>query len=191
MKDELESHGFKNPITVWGRGVDTSVFNEDGRNLSKLARYLYVGRISPEKNLEAYLDMPTFGMKYVVGDGPLLEYYKEKYKDDTKIRFEGPKKGKELQHYYANCEVFVFPSKTDTFGIVMLEAMACGTPVAAYPVTGPIDCVENNVTGILHENLAYATHLALLLNRDKIRKIGQTKTWESCTQIFRDSLVHK
>ena len=191
MKDELILNGFKNDITVWGRGVDTSIFNDNDRTLSKLPRLLYVGRISPEKNLEAYLDMPTYGIKYVVGDGPLLEHYKEKYQNDTSIKFVGPKKGKELQQYYVDSEVLVFPSKTDTFGIVMLEAMACGTPVAAYPVTGPIDCVENNVTGVLHDSLGYACHLALLLNRDKIAKIGQTKTWESCTQIFQDSLVHK
>lgn len=191
MKQELLQKGFKSDMIVWGRGVDTSIFNTEGRELSKKARLLYVGRISPEKNLEAYFDLPVYATKYVVGDGPLLEHYKNKYREDPDIVFVGAKKGKELQQYYVNAEAFVFPSKTDTFGIVMLESMACGTPVIAYPVTGPIDCVEQGVTGYLSDNLAEAYYNACGLKRKDIAAIGATKTWENCTQIFVNSLVNK
>ena len=192
MKRELLHAGFENDMIVWGRGVDTSIFNPEGRNDDPHTPcWLYVGRISPEKNLEALLDMKIIGVKRIVGDGPLLNHYKEKYKDNPYIIFEGAKRGKELQQAYVNADVFVFPSKTDTFGIVMLEAMACGTPVAAFPVTGPKDCVDEGVTGCLNDDLYWAVATCLDLDREKIAAVGLTKTWENCTQIFANSLVNK
>jgi glycosyltransferase involved in cell wall biosynthesis len=190
MKTELLKQGFKNKITVWGRGVDTTIFNDTGRIPHKKLSLLYVGRISIEKNIKAYLDMPVDAVKYVVGNGPLLETYKKNYKNDPNIIFVGEKKGKELQYYYVNADVFVFPSKTDTLGIVLLESIACGTPVIAYPVTGPIDCITDGLTGILSNNLGnIEMQKAILLDRHKIFEIGQTLTWEKCTDIFRNSLV--
>lgn len=195
MKTELEQHGFTSPITVWGRGVNTDKFYQWEGQYPHYA--LYVGRISPEKNLQAFFDMDIPTTKIVVGDGPDFDYWFDKAAEynlknpGKSISFVGPRKNEELSSTYSNAQVFVFPSKTDTFGIVMLEAMACGTPVIGYPVTGPIDCVEQGVTGYLDDDLTKAYHEALKLDRDKIAEIGQQNTWEKCTAVFKNTLVRK
>ena len=147
---------------------------------------LNVGRVSAEKNLEAFYELDVSGTKIQVGDGPKLEYFKRKYPD---VHFVGAKRGKELADYYQQADVFVFPSKWDTFGLVQIEAMACGTPVAAYPVQGPIDVIDNNVTGIMDNNLSIAVKKSLDLDREQVY-IGSKKwSWEKAWEIFRDSLV--
>ena len=122
----------------------------------------------------------------MVGDGPMLEKYKAQY---PSVHFTGFKTGVDLARYYANAEVFVFPSKWETFGIVMIEAMACGTPVAAFPCQGPEDVVEQGVTGYMEKDLATATYRCLGLNRDQVLEGSQRWTWEKAWEIFRDNLV--
>ena len=124
-------------------------------------------------------------IKIQVGDGPMLETYMRNYPD---VHFVGAKRGAELAHYYQQADVFVFPSRWDTFGLVMIEAMACGTPVAAYPVQGPIDVIDSD-TGVMHEDLATATHKALDLNRVAVESVSQRWSWERAWMIFRDNLV--
>jgi glycosyltransferase involved in cell wall biosynthesis len=209
MKTELEQHGFKNSIEVWGRGVDTNIFNNDTDHpTNPIYDYpkffkpyaLYVGRVSIEKNIDAFLDMNIPMNKIIVGSGPYSDELHDKCaRDHTPSKnhpncsavMVGTMKGKELQEWYANASAFVFPSKTDTFGIVMLEAMACGTPVVAYPVTGPIDCVEQGVTGVLDDDLEKAFGEAIKLDRNKVAAFGSLNTWEKCTAIFEKSLVSR
>jgi glycosyltransferase involved in cell wall biosynthesis len=124
----------------------------------------------------------------MVGDGPMLEEYQAKY---PSVEFVGAKRGQELGDYYRMADVFVFPSRWETFGIVMIEAMACGTPVAAYPVQGPLDVVEQGVTGFMEEDLATAVHRCMGLNRDKVWKGSQKWSWQRAWEIFRDNLVEK
>jgi glycosyltransferase involved in cell wall biosynthesis len=194
MAKELEDHGFKNNLIVWGRGVDTSIFypaTPEERGLHKQAIALYVGRVSIEKNVKNFINA-AYHLGYraiVVGDGPQLEELKARY--GTEIEFVGRKTGKELADYYRMADVFVFPSKTDTFGIVMLEAMACGTPVAGYNVTGPIDCVTQGVTGFTHSLLSFAVGQSAMLDRKQVAALGSTYTWEVCTQTFINALVPK
>jgi len=146
-----------------------------------------VSRVSKEKNLEEFFKLNYHGYhKVMVGDGPMLETYKKQYPD---VIFTGFKTGKPLAQYYANAEVFVFPSKWETFGIVMIEAMACGTPVAAFPCDGPKDVIEQGVTGFMNENLADAVTACLHLNRDRVLKGSQRWSWDTAWQTFRDNLI--
>jgi glycosyltransferase involved in cell wall biosynthesis len=133
------------------------------------------------------LDYPGY-QKIMVGDGPMLEKYRKQYPD---VFFTGFKTGQDLAEYYANAEVFVFPSRWETFGIVMIEAMACGTPVAAYPCQGPLDVVEHGVTGFMNEDLKNAVDACLQLNREKVLKGSERWSWERAWSIFRDNLVDK
>jgi glycosyltransferase involved in cell wall biosynthesis len=121
----------------------------------------------------------------LVGDGPYLAELKKKYSD---VKFMGYKSGSALAHYYANADVFVFPSKTDTFGVVMLEAMACGTPIAAYPVTGPTDIVLDGVNGYIDSDLQTAVEYALTCNRKYVFNISKYYTWKKCTDSFVNNL---
>jgi glycosyltransferase involved in cell wall biosynthesis len=190
MVKELQAHGFKGEVIPWTRGVDRDIFNTSQRNREDDRKVLVcVARVSKEKNLEDFfkLEYPK-SRKIMVGDGPMLETYKKKYPD---VEFVGFKTGKDLAEYYANADVFVFPSRWETFGIVMIEAMACGTPVAAYPCQGPEDVVEQGVTGYLEEDLATAVHRCLGLNRDKVLAGSQKWSWQRAWQIFRDNLVEK
>lgn len=190
MKKELISNGFdSNKLITWTKGIDREQFNEKGRKLSKKARALYVGRVSVEKNIEAFLDLPIVASKYVVGDGPHLAKLKEKYGGYPDIHFVGEKKGKELQWYYANSEIFVFPSKTDTFGMVMLEANACGTPVIGFPVTGPKDFVVNGVNGYVSDDLFEAYHTAILLDRRDVLQYSKIFSWERATDTFLEHIT--
>ena len=187
MVAELKAHGFSGEVIPWTRGVDRTIFTPDLREDVPAKYLLCVSRVSKEKNLEKFfeLDYPGY-LKIMVGDGPMLEKYKKQYPD---VHFTGAKRGKDLARYYANAEVFVFPSQWETFGIVMIEAMACGTPVAAYPCQGPEDVVDQGVTGFMNENLEDAVTACLQLNRGYVEMGSQRWTWEKAWQIFRDNLV--
>lgn len=187
MKIELEQHGFKN-LVVWNRGVDRDIFNSSTRKSTLASKpvLLCVSRASEEKGLDDFCSLKTTGTKILVGDGPYLKKLKEKYPD---VIFTGYKKGLSLAHYYANSDVFIFPSRTDTFGVVMIEALACGTPIAAYPVTGPIDIVKCGINGDLSESLTSSIEKCLLLNRSNIEENSKGYCWKSCTDIFEKNLV--
>ena len=188
MVKELVEHGFNSESLVsWTRGVDRDIFYPNFRHSTKHKILLNVSRVSKEKNLEAFyeLDIPNT-RKIQVGDGPMLEEYQDKYTD---VEFVGFKEGKELAEYYQQADVFVFPSRWDTFGIVMIEAMACGTPVAAYPVTGPLDVVEPGVTGILDDNLADAVIRCFYIDRETAYLGSKKWSWERAWDIFKNNLV--
>jgi glycosyltransferase involved in cell wall biosynthesis len=188
MVQELRKHGFDGEVIPWTRGVDREIFKPDYRNREDDLKVLVcVSRVSKEKNLEDFfkLNYPK-GRKIMVGDGPMRKIYEEKYPD---VKFVGFKTGKDLAEYYANADVFVFPSQWETFGIVMIEAMACGTPVAAYPCQGPMDVVEQGVTGFMEEDLATAVHRCIGLNRDKVYEGSKHWSWNNAWKIFKDNLV--
>jgi glycosyltransferase involved in cell wall biosynthesis len=151
------------------------------RRFGKGPVYLYVGRVAVEKNIEAFLDAPLPGTKVVVGAGPMLDELRAKHPE---VVFTGKKVGEDLAECYASADVFVMPSRTETFGIVILEAMASGLPIAAYPVTGPLDLVRPGETGILSENLAEAAVRAASLDRENIRKRALEYSWEAATRLF-------
>ena len=182
MQDALEQSGFKN-VVQWSRGVDTNYFTPGSREEATLKRplYLYVGRIAVEKNIDAFLKMDLPGSKWVIGDGPMREELERKYPD---VRFLGAKPHEALPAYYSCADVFVFPSRTDTFGLVLIEAMACGVPVAAYPVEGPIDVVAHGKSGILDADLTRACFEALKLNRAVVRDHALCYSWSAATQQF-------
>jgi len=187
MKQLLSEKDFHN-LEVWNRGVDKEIFNSSLRRKSSSLTessnkpvILCVSRASIEKGLDDFCQLKTEGTKIFVGDGPYLETLKAKYSD---VIFTGYKHGKELAEIYANADVFVFPSKTDTFGVVMIEALSTGTPVAAYPVIGPIDIVKNGINGYLDENLAVAVEKALTCDRLSVEESSQEYDWEKCTETF-------
>lgn len=187
MRRDLTEHGFTN-LASWTRGVDTELFRPRERDFLGAPRpiQIYVGRVAVEKNLEAYLALDTPGTKYVIGGGPELEELGARFPD---VIFTGYKYGEELAQHIAAADVFVFPSRTDTFGLVLLEAMACGVPIAAYPVVGPIDVVKRGVTGVLDEDLGVAVRGALQLDREDCRRYAQSFTWERATQQFIGNLA--
>ena len=190
MVDELRSHGFSNNVISWTRGVDRDIFYPDYQQTQCSKPLLVcVSRVSKEKNLEAFfeLDYPN-ATKIMVGDGPMLETYKQQYTD---VHFVGAKRGLELAHYYQNADCFVFPSRWDTFGLVMIEAMACGTPVAAYPVQGPLDVIDQNETGIMDEDLAIAVEKCLYLDREQVYTKSIKWSWQNAWDIFKDNLIEK
>jgi len=189
MVKELQAHGFGGEVISWTRGVDREIFNDSYREEIPAKYLLCVSRVSKEKSLEDFfeLDYPGY-QKIMVGDGPMLETYKKQYPD---VHFTGFKTGKDLARYYANAEVFVFPSQWETFGIVMIEAMACGTPVAAYPCQGPEDVIEQGVTGFMNEDLKSAVDGCLQLNRDRVLLGSNRWSWQRAWEIFRDNLVDK
>jgi glycosyltransferase involved in cell wall biosynthesis len=190
LEAELQSRGFRTPMRRWSRGVDLGLFRPRPRTETyPRPIQLYVGRVSAEKGLDDFLSLKSPGTKLVVGDGPARAELQAKYADAV---FLGYRKGESLAAEYANADVFVFPSRTDTFGLVMIEAMACGVPVAAYPVTGPIDIVTNPRCGALRENLGEAITVAL---REGVREVCATEasryTWASCTQQFLANVVER
>jgi glycosyltransferase involved in cell wall biosynthesis len=187
MRYDLESKGFRN-TTLWSLGVDTEFFKPSLTDcLSSLPRpvLIYVGRIAVEKNLEAFLSLPVGGTKVVVGDGPARAQLENMFPE---AEFVGEKHGQELADHYAAGDVFVFPSKTDTFGLVLLEALACGTPVAAFPVTGPIDVITDPNVGVLNEDLEQAVTQALTLSRKDCRDFALKASWESCAKVLAHNL---
>jgi glycosyltransferase involved in cell wall biosynthesis len=187
MKHELEARGFQNLI-VWNRGVDNQLFSPVSRSnhIASKPVILCVSRASHEKGLDDFCSLQTSGTKILVGDGPYLAELKSKYPD---VIYTGYKSGSSLAHYYANADVFVFPSKTDTFGVVMLESMACGTPVAAYPVTGPKDVIQPGANGYLDTDLHNAIDQCVSLDRTVVRATSELYSWKSCTDIFEQSLI--
>jgi glycosyltransferase involved in cell wall biosynthesis len=190
MRDELAHHGFRN-ITAWSRGVDTVAFHprtpEEPDVFAGLTRpiWLSVGRVAVEKNIEAFLGLDLPGTKVVVGDGPQRDELIEKY--PTAV-FTGAKFGEELALHFACADCFVFPSLTDTFGLVILEAMATGTPVAAYPAPGPIDILPNSGAGALAasatEGLREACLECLKLDRAAVRRFAEGFSWRACAEDF-------
>ena len=189
MQRLLEERGFRN-IVRWTRGVDVSLFRPRDKAFLNFPRpiAMYVGRVAVEKNIEAFLQLDLPGTKVIVGDGPARAELEAKYRA---VKFVGYKFGEELASHVAAADVFVFPSRTDTFGLVLLEAMACGLPVAAFPVTGPIDVVTQGVTGELNEDLRAATLAALKLDPQQCRAYALANTWETATRQFLSQLAPK
>ncbi|MBM0104142.1 glycosyltransferase family 1 protein [Steroidobacter sp. S1-65] len=187
MQRLLESRGFRN-IVRWTRGVDVSLFKPRDKSFLDFPRpiAMYVGRVAVEKNIEAFLRLDLPGTKVIVGDGPARSDLQARY---PTAKFVGYKYGEQLAAHVAAADVFVFPSRTDTFGLVLLEAMACGVPVAAYPVTGPIDVVNQGVTGVLDEDLRTATLAALTLDPTQCRAHALANTWETATRQFLSHLA--
>jgi glycosyltransferase involved in cell wall biosynthesis len=146
---------------------------------------MYVGRVAVEKNIEAFLALDVPGTKVVVGDGPQRAALQRRFPDAV---FTGAKHGEDLAAHFRSADVFVFPSRTDTFGLVLLEAMASGTPAAAYPVTGPIDVIAPGSSGVLHEDLRTAALAALELRRDAVRQHALAFSWERATRQFLGNL---
>lgn len=188
MQSQLESRGFTR-LVRWSRGVDVELFKPRTSELLKhLPRpiFIYVGRVAVEKNIEDFLKLDLPGTRLVVGDGPARAELQARYPQAV---FAGYKFGEELAEHIAASDVFVFPSRTDTFGLVMLEAMACGVPVAAYPVTGPVDVVATGVTGVLSSNLREAAGAALRLDRAACRAHALSYTWGRATEQFFGNLA--
>jgi len=189
MVKDLQAHGFGGEVIPWTRGVDREIFHPSYPKMDSDGRTLLVcvSRVSKEKNLEKFfeLDYPN-SRKVMVGDGPMRAEYEKKYPD---VEFVGFKTGRDLAIWYANADVFVFPSRWETFGIVMIEAMACGTPVAAFPCDGPKDVIDDGVTGYMDENLADAIFMCTKLNREKVLEGSKRWSWENAWKIFKDNLT--
>jgi glycosyltransferase involved in cell wall biosynthesis len=188
LRQELAKRGFTK-IRAWTRGVDLERFNPASRDeWPGLPRpvFLYAGRVAIEKNIEAFLTLDLPGSKVVVGDGPALPALRQKFPDVT---FTGYRENGALARSYAGADVFVFPSRTDTFGLVLLEALAAGTPVAAFPVTGPIDVITDERVGALDEDLRAACLKALNCDRSLARRHAEAWSWDACVAQFRAALV--
>ena len=189
VKADLNHYGFTN-VVLWGRGVELDIFRP--RNMRRLGTrppiFLYVGRVAVEKNIGAFLDLDLPGSKWVAGEGPALASLRAKYPDTN---FMGALSQEELAEVYSSADVFVFPSKTDTFGLVLLEAMACGLPVAAYPVTGPLDVIGDSSGGALNHDLRQACLDALALRRDDALAHAQKYSWRAATEQFLDAIHPK
>ena len=190
LREELVSRGFGN-IRAWSRGVDLDLFKPYPR--TEFAHlpgpiFIYIGRVAVEKNIGAFLDLDLPGSKVVVGGGPQLATLQHDY---PSVTFTGPRYGEALAQAYAGADVFVFPSLTDTFGLVILEALACGTPVAAFPVTGPKDVLANpdgNV-GAINTDLRAAAMAALTADRSACRMHAERYSWRACAELFLSHLV--
>jgi glycosyltransferase involved in cell wall biosynthesis len=178
----LVARGFGN-ATLWSRGVDAELFRPDERTAVPDRRpvFLFVGRVAVEKNIEAFLSLDLPGTKWVVGDGPARAALERRFPD---ARFLGFKTGESLAWHYRQADAMVFPSRTDTFGLVLIEAMACGTPVAAFPVTGPRDVVRDPRAGVLSDDLRAAAMAALQLDRDDVRRYALGFSWTAATRQF-------
>lgn len=187
LEQELTERGFRN-LCRWSRGVDTNLFRPVGKDRIQDERpiSMYVGRVAPEKNIEAFLEAEAPGTKYVVGFGPQVESLQRRY---PHVRFVGEQKGQDLVDYYSAADVFVFPSKTDTFGLVLLEALACGVPVAAYPVTGPLDVLGGSDVAVLDDDIGKAIRGALEISPEACRKFACERTWRKVTQQFEANLA--
>jgi glycosyltransferase involved in cell wall biosynthesis len=188
LRQELTRRGFTK-LRTWTRGVDLDKFRPgEGDAWAGLARpiFLYAGRVAIEKNIEAFLSLDLPGTKVVVGGGPALESLKQKF---PQVTFTGYRENGALARSYAGADVFVFPSRTDTFGLVLLEALASGTPVAAFPVTGPIDVVTDSRIGALDEDLRAACLKAIECDRAACRQHAEAWSWDACVAQFRAVLV--
>ena len=195
MREELLARRFNN-VVAWTRGVDTDLFHptrrkeegEAGDPFAGFARpiYLNVGRVAVEKNIEAFLECDVPGSKVVIGEGPQLEDLKAKYPD---AHFLGARFGEDLATCFASSDVFVFPSLTDTFGLVILEAMATGTPVAAYEASGPKDIIPGSAAGVIDEDLCRAMEACRSLDRGEVRAYAETYSWRACAEAFVENLA--
>jgi glycosyltransferase involved in cell wall biosynthesis len=183
---DLESYGFTN-VVLWTRGVDLDTFKmQESKEIDTTHPiFLYVGRVAVEKNIEAFLELKLPGSKWVVGDGPALAGLKAKYPE---VNYLGVLQQEKLAKVYAAADVFVFPSKTDTFGLVLLEAMACGLPVAAYPVTGPIDVIGDSKAGAMNNDLREACLEALTIPREVARAHAEKFSWQAASEQFANHL---
>lgn len=187
---DLEGKGFQN-VRPWTRGVQVDMFKPmtDRAEADRLLPYprpigVYVGRIAVEKNIEAFLKTTSVATKVLIGGGPQMDSLKAKYPDAV---FLGPKFGEDLASHVAAGDLFVFPSLTDTFGLVQIEALACGLPVAAYPVTGPLDVLTPKV-GAMANDLDQAITKALTLDKEACRAHALSYSWDSCARLFLDNL---
>ena len=182
LRQELSAKGFRR-LGFWGRGVDTTLFAPDEPAELDLPRpiFMTMGRVAVEKNIEAFLSLDLPGSKVVIGDGPQRAELQRRY---PKARFLGEKTGKDLTAHLAAADVFVFPSRTDTFGVVQLEALACGTPVAAFPVTGPLDVIADHPVGALDQDLRSACIRALGMSRETCRNFALERSWENSARQF-------
>ncbi|MES2315614.1 MAG: glycosyltransferase family 1 protein [Patescibacteria group bacterium] len=190
LKIKLEKLGFKN-LSICPNGVDLDLFrirSEDVLLQFPRPIFLYLGRLAVEKNIEEFLKCSLTGTKVVVGDGPLRKTLEQRYKNTA--TFLGYKKGEELAGILSSADVLVFPSHTDTFGLTIIEALACGVPVAAHAVTGPIDIISDGVDGILDENLEKAAFQCLSLSRNACRSKALQYSWDIVTQKFMEVLSH-
>jgi glycosyltransferase involved in cell wall biosynthesis len=191
LKREMQAHGFTN-LRIWSRGVDVDHFHPIANDQLPYERpiWLYVGRVAVEKNIEAFLKLDLAGTKVVVGDGPARAELEARY---PAARFLGALSGQALVEAYAGSDVFVFPSRTDTFGLVLLEALACGLPVAAYPVQGPLDVVGDAPVGALDEDLRAACLKALEIARHPAsltpRRFAEAHSWRACTLQFLRNII--
>ncbi len=191
LRQELADRGFRH-LRAWSRGVDLSQFKPEPRDMWRNLPqpvFLYVGRLAVEKNISAFLDLDLPGSKVVVGDGPQLGALRRRF---PRVHFAGAMHGEALSHAYSSADVMVFPSLTDTFGLVMLESLACGTPVAAFPATGPKDVLRAGgpAVGCVHEDLRHAALMALAHgDRAVCRTFAETYSWRACAERFVANLV--
>ena len=187
MVDLLKEQKFKRNVVPWTRGVNReNLAPTENGTLHMQAVVLYVGRVSKEKNLDDLCVLQDKFSIQIVGDGPDRKRLEEKY---PKVRFLGYRAGSDLANCYANADVFCFPSISDTFGIVIIESLSLGTPVAAYPVAGPIDILEQGINGYMSDNLELAIRQAIMLDRDIVKASSEKWTWQECWNIFRSFLV--
>jgi glycosyltransferase involved in cell wall biosynthesis len=186
LVDDLYARGFTG-VTLWSRGVDGTLFNPGGDRepRGKALVFLYVGRLAVEKQIDAFLQLELPGEKWVVGDGPEAARLRAGY---PTVRWFGVQHGEALARIYRSADVTVFPSCTDTFGLVLIESMASGTPVAAFPVAGPRDVVGSSAGGVLDADLRRACLAALELPRDDVRKHAERFTWAAATRQFLSAL---
>ncbi|WP_461209345.1 glycosyltransferase family 4 protein [Desulfocurvus sp. DL9XJH121] len=187
LRDELTSRGFGH-LADWSRGVDTGLFQPRDKGILDVPRPLamYMGRVAVEKNIEAFLKLDLPGSKAVIGDGPALDKLRRAHPG---VLFLGRKTGLDLAEHLAAADVFVFPSLTDTFGVVLIEAMACGLPVAAYPVTGPRDVVLHGETGWLDRDLGRAVRKALAMDPARCRARAMQFSWQRSVEQFEAGLI--
>lgn len=181
LREEFAGWGLQR-LALWRKGVDTRLFRPGSQPVDTVQPvFLYVGRIAPEKNLEAFLDLDLPGEKQVIGDGPQREALQVRY---PQVKFLGYRHGETLAEAYRQARVLVFPSRTDTFGLVMLEALACGTPVAAYPVAGPLDVLQQGISGAMDEDLGTACLAALELDRARCAELAAAQSWRASALEF-------
>jgi glycosyltransferase involved in cell wall biosynthesis len=187
LEHELGTRGFRK-LGAWTRGVDTDLFRPDDAAELDLPRpiFMTVGRVAVEKNLEAFLSLNLPGSKVVIGGGPQRAALEQRYPN---ARFLGEKTSRDLTSHLAAADVFVFPSLTDTFGVVQLEALACGTPVAAFPVTGPLDVIADHPVGALDTDLQSACMRALGMSREACRNFALERSWENSARQFIGNLA--
>lgn len=187
IRRDLEERGF-GKIRPWSRGVDTDLFRPRDKSFLDLPRpiHLYVGRVAVEKNIEAFLALDLPGSKLVVGEGPMLPELRRRF---PAVHFAGGRHGEDLACHYAAADLFVFPSRTDTFGLVMLEALASGVPVAAFPVPGPLDVIAGTGVGVLDEDLAKAARAALAISPKRCREFALGFSWRRTAEQFLGNLA--